>query len=588
MRSRPNPSSSTPPSASVRSRLPAHASLLTGQLPPAHGVRDNHIYSLSSVTPTYTTWLKSRATTRRRSSAPSCSSGATASTPASTSTTTRCPDRRRSAAPATRSIARCEWLATRGDSPAPFFLWIHLFEPHAPYRTGSYAGEVTEVDREVARFVAALRERALWDSIGPQRHVRSRRVARRARRRDARLLRLRLDDPHSLDPEGAGPGAGPLRPPGAAARRDADDDRARQRRRRGHAPARRGRGRGPLARHLAKASIRASTRTARRCCRSISSTGASSKPFARRRSSTSTRRSRSCIGGATIPAKPGTWSRASAPPPPGCRRSSRACLRIRSSRRHTRRWMPSQAEKFMALGYIGQARSGTDRRPRRASRSEAEARDLSAGDVSADALGIGPSRRRARRARPRGEAGAGGDADPLPAWADPRWPGALSGSRRGARAHRSLESASRAGAIQARARVSPARRIRSRRNGAAGGGRRRTHNMRAYQNLAVLAYTRGDLARAESLARRAVAIDPTYFDAWNTLGAIYVLAKRPADAVQSLKTALALNPKSGQANYNLSLALALGRRREGGQGRPRRRLLVGSALLPVNVNAAVS
>ena len=285
------------------------------------------------------------------------------------------------------------------DSPAPFFLWIHLFEPHAPYRTGSYAGEVTEVDREVARFVAALRERALWDSI---------------------VLSVTSDHGESLGEHGEdthgyfvydstirvpwilkAPGLkpGPLCAAGAAARRDADDDGARQRRRRGHAPARRGRGCGPLARHLDRASILASTRTARRCCRSISSTGPSSKPFARRRSNTSTRRSRSCIGGATIPAKPGTWSRASAPRP-GRLQAIVARVSANPFVAPERAQVDTvQAEKFMALGYIGQARSSGGQRPRRATRSEAEARDLSAGDVSPDALGIGPSRRRARRAR---------------------------------------------------------------------------------------------------------------------------------------------------------------------------------------------
>ena len=39
--------------------LPGHASLLTGLYPPAHGVRDNHVYSLPKETATYTAWLKS-------------------------------------------------------------------------------------------------------------------------------------------------------------------------------------------------------------------------------------------------------------------------------------------------------------------------------------------------------------------------------------------------------------------------------------------------------------------------------------------------------------------------------------------------
>ena len=80
-------------------------------------------------------------------------------------------------------------------------------------------------------------------------------------------------------------------------------------------------------------------------------------------------------------------------------------------------------------------------------------------------------------------------------------------------------------------------------------------NVRAYQNLAAIAYTRGDLTQAETLARRAVDIDGQYFEAWNTLGAVYVSADRPVDAVQALTTAVALNPASGQARYNLSLAL---------------------------------
>src|SRR4029453_12814158 len=46
----------------------------------------------------------------------------------------------------------------------PFFLWVHLFEPHAPYGDPSdrrpvgerYDDEVAEADRQVARLVEAL------------------------------------------------------------------------------------------------------------------------------------------------------------------------------------------------------------------------------------------------------------------------------------------------------------------------------------------------------------------------------------------------------------------------------------------------
>src|SRR5213076_2694083 len=50
-------------------------------------------------------------------------------------------------------------------APRPFFVWVHLFEPHAPYRTGSYAGEVTAADTALAAFFTHLRGARLWDEI---------------------------------------------------------------------------------------------------------------------------------------------------------------------------------------------------------------------------------------------------------------------------------------------------------------------------------------------------------------------------------------------------------------------------------------
>ena len=56
-------------------------------------------------------------------------------------------------------------------------------------------------------------------------------------------------------------------------------------------------------------------------------------------------------------------------------------------------------------------------------------------------------------------------------------------------------------------------------------------NVSALHNLAAIAYARGDLQRAEALERQASPSTQDYFEAWNTLGAIYVLSKRPADAI---------------------------------------------------------
>jgi hypothetical protein len=64
------------------------------------------------------------------------------------------------------------WLAARGTRP--FFAWIHLFEPHAPYEGDSspggvgagarsasdrYDDEVASADREVQRLIDALQAR---------------------------------------------------------------------------------------------------------------------------------------------------------------------------------------------------------------------------------------------------------------------------------------------------------------------------------------------------------------------------------------------------------------------------------------------
>ncbi|MEE8587634.1 MAG: sulfatase-like hydrolase/transferase [Acidobacteriota bacterium] len=65
-----------------------------------------------------------------------------------------------------------QWLG-RQDGSAPFFLWVHLFDPHDPYQPPSpykerfaealYDGEVAFADAQVGRLVDALKERQLYD-----------------------------------------------------------------------------------------------------------------------------------------------------------------------------------------------------------------------------------------------------------------------------------------------------------------------------------------------------------------------------------------------------------------------------------------
>jgi arylsulfatase A-like enzyme/Flp pilus assembly protein TadD len=140
--------------------LPAHASLLTGRYPPRHGVRDNEIFSLAPEIPVYPALLKQRGyATAAFVSAPVLDhryglqrgfdvyddeiAGAERS--------------------AGDTLARAtRWLAT---APRPFFVWIHLFEPHAPYLSGSYANEVKAVDVALDGFFEHLRHRRLWDDL---------------------------------------------------------------------------------------------------------------------------------------------------------------------------------------------------------------------------------------------------------------------------------------------------------------------------------------------------------------------------------------------------------------------------------------
>jgi choline-sulfatase len=140
--------------------LPAHASLLTAQFPPRHGVRDNQIFTLPESAATYPSMLKQRGY-------------ATAAFVSAVVLDHRYglnrgfdvyddeiagPERA-----AAETLARAErWI---GGAGRPFFVWVHLFEPHAPYRAGSYAAEVTSADTALAGFFSHLRGAGLWDDL---------------------------------------------------------------------------------------------------------------------------------------------------------------------------------------------------------------------------------------------------------------------------------------------------------------------------------------------------------------------------------------------------------------------------------------
>ena len=164
--------------------LPAHVSLLTGLVPPEHGIHDNGTAVLPKDVPTLAAAFTARGY-------------ATAAFVAS-----RVLDRRfgldrgfqvyDDKAPAEQigeygypernarqmTDAALEWLAKR-PAGKPFFLWVHYYDPHAPYNPPDvdprapagrlYAGEVAYMDREIGRLLAALpggAERCLIAAVG--------------------------------------------------------------------------------------------------------------------------------------------------------------------------------------------------------------------------------------------------------------------------------------------------------------------------------------------------------------------------------------------------------------------------------------
>ena len=143
--------------------LPAHSSLFTGLAPPEHGVRANGSDVLSRKIPTLAEAYGSRGY-------------ATAGFVASTvldrnfglargfgSYGDRITGNVRKAREMTD--AALEWLGRQGAGK-PLFLWVHYYDPHAPYSPPGmdpkaspaqrYAGEVATMDREIGRLLAAL------------------------------------------------------------------------------------------------------------------------------------------------------------------------------------------------------------------------------------------------------------------------------------------------------------------------------------------------------------------------------------------------------------------------------------------------
>ncbi len=162
-------------SSPVPLTLPAHASILTGLLPPAHGLRNNGAGALPDGPPTLATTLAAagyrtaafvgsfvldrrfglaRGFERYDDAIPRGSGAAPA-----------LEAERRGDAVVDGALAWLEAERTAKDA-RPFFLWVHLYDAHAPYEPPSpfrerhagrpYEGEVAFADAQVGRLLDAL------------------------------------------------------------------------------------------------------------------------------------------------------------------------------------------------------------------------------------------------------------------------------------------------------------------------------------------------------------------------------------------------------------------------------------------------
>jgi len=158
--------------------LPAHCSLMTGLDPPAHGIRDNGVGVLDKDIPTLASSLAARGYTT------------------AAFVSSRVLDRRfgldrgfrtyddrmvaenvgeqgypeRDARAVTDAALAWAAAALSKKAPAPYFLWIHYYDPHAPYSPPGdwsgqpaarrYAAEIAYVDSQIGRLLRGLPEPA--------------------------------------------------------------------------------------------------------------------------------------------------------------------------------------------------------------------------------------------------------------------------------------------------------------------------------------------------------------------------------------------------------------------------------------------
>src|SRR5437870_3655267 len=149
---------------------PSHATILTGLYPPVHGVRDNIVFPLDARHQTLATRLKAAG---YRTAAFVGAYPVAAAFGFRQGFDTFSENFNESPVPGAGAQRPANevvddalgWLA--GPGPGPFFVWMHLYDPHAPYdppepyRTDFagrlYDGEIAFADAQLGRLFAWLR-----------------------------------------------------------------------------------------------------------------------------------------------------------------------------------------------------------------------------------------------------------------------------------------------------------------------------------------------------------------------------------------------------------------------------------------------
>ena len=163
--------------------LPSHTTILTGLLPPAHGVRENGIDTLDAKHQTVATLLKGAGydtaafvgafVLDHRFGLAQGFDTYDDKIPRDPDATERLEAERPASVVVDRALA---WLDARQSAirnpQSAFFLWIHLYDPHAPYTPpkeflppgrAPYDGEIAYADAQLARVLGTLSAQGAMD-----------------------------------------------------------------------------------------------------------------------------------------------------------------------------------------------------------------------------------------------------------------------------------------------------------------------------------------------------------------------------------------------------------------------------------------